>query len=170
MTNVMTDFPIVNCQYLSSIYSEITCIWCFCFDTLRSGLFKVWNMIFCSEALFWFQTTCTFMKFYGHHANLVHKFDTSVSHTLKGLFTNCDPWLLSSKACGSWRVSHVRQEIIIISETNSFPLCSSRFHPFNIYMHYIICQYADYVYELMALVCLPGIVWLLCHGIILLMK
>ena len=28
-------------------------------------------------------------KFYGRHKDLVHKFDTSASHILKGLFTNC---------------------------------------------------------------------------------
>ena len=29
-------------------------------------------------------------KLYGRHRDLVHKFDTYVSHMLKGLFTNCD--------------------------------------------------------------------------------
>ena len=37
----------------------------------------------------------TFRKFYGHHTNIVHKFDTSVSHMLKSL------------SCESWRVPHV---------------------------------------------------------------
>ena len=37
----------------------------------------------------------TFWKFYGRHTYLVYKFDTSVSHMLKGLFTNCDTWLVS---------------------------------------------------------------------------
>ena len=32
----------------------------------------------------------TFWKFYGGHTDLFHEFDTSVSHMLKGLFTNCD--------------------------------------------------------------------------------
>ena len=31
-----------------------------------------------------------FRKFHGRHTYLVHKFNTSVSHVLKGLFTNCD--------------------------------------------------------------------------------
>ena len=31
-----------------------------------------------------------FRKFYGRHTDLVHKCDTSVSHMLNGLFTNCD--------------------------------------------------------------------------------
>ena len=31
-----------------------------------------------------------FRKFYVRHIDLVHKFDTSVSHMLNGLFTNCD--------------------------------------------------------------------------------
>ena len=38
----------------------------------------------------------TFRKFYGRHTDLVHKFDTSVSHMLNGLLTNCDIWLVSS--------------------------------------------------------------------------
>ena len=32
----------------------------------------------------------TFRKLYGRHIYLVHKFDTSVSHMLNGLLTNCD--------------------------------------------------------------------------------
>ena len=31
-----------------------------------------------------------FRKFDGRHTDLVHKFDTSVSHMLNGLFTNWD--------------------------------------------------------------------------------
>ena len=31
-----------------------------------------------------------FRKVYGRHTDRVNKFDTSVSHMLKGLFTNCD--------------------------------------------------------------------------------
>ena len=50
----------------------------------------------------------------------------------------------------------------------------------SLYLHYRICQSKDYVYELMTLVCLPGLVWLftllclpalvglLCLGLILL--
>ena len=38
----------------------------------------------------------TFRKLYGRHTGLVHIFDTSVSHMLKDLFTNCDIWLVSS--------------------------------------------------------------------------
>ena len=38
---------------------------------------------------------------------LLHKFDTSVSHMLKGLFTNCDICLVYSYICESWWVPHV---------------------------------------------------------------
>ena len=31
-----------------------------------------------------------FRKFYGRHIDLVHKFDTYMSHILKDVFTNCD--------------------------------------------------------------------------------
>ena len=49
----------------------------------------------------------TLWKFYGRHIDLVHKFDTYVSHMLKGLFTNCNTWLLSSDSmnrdeCHMW--------------------------------------------------------------------
>ena len=37
-----------------------------------------------------------FRKFYGRHTDLVHKFDTSLSHMLNGMFTKCDIWLVSS--------------------------------------------------------------------------
>ena len=33
---------------------------------------------------------------YGRHTELVHKYDTSVSHMLNGFFTNCDILLVSS--------------------------------------------------------------------------
>ena len=32
----------------------------------------------------------TFRKLYGRHTDLVHKFDSSLSHMLNGLFSNCD--------------------------------------------------------------------------------
>ena len=32
----------------------------------------------------------TFRKFYGHHTDLVHKLDTSVSHMFNDMFTDCD--------------------------------------------------------------------------------
>ena len=32
----------------------------------------------------------TFRKYYSPHTDLVHTFDTSVSHMLNGLFTICD--------------------------------------------------------------------------------
>ena len=54
----------------------------------------------------------------------------------------------------SWRVSHVGQEILTLSEhLISLPLGSSWFHPFIIQIIYIvyywICQFYDYVYLLM---------------------
>ena len=45
----------------------------------------------------------TFRKFYGHHADFVHKVDTSVSRMLNGLFTNCGETPLGS----SWFYSFV---------------------------------------------------------------
>ena len=38
----------------------------------------------------------TFREFNGLHTDLVHKLDTSVSHMLKSLFTNCYIWLFFS--------------------------------------------------------------------------
>ena len=66
---------------------------------------------------------------------------------------------------------HVGQEMLTLSEhLISLPLGSSWLHPFTIYTLYITecCNFYDYVYGLMALVCLPGLVWLLCLGLILL--
>ena len=37
----------------------------------------------------WIFLTDTFRKFYGRHTDLLHKFDTSVSHMLNDL-TDCD--------------------------------------------------------------------------------
>ena len=99
--------------------------------------------IFCSEDLFWFQSywnsdilhenfKTTFRKFYGRHTDLVYKFDTSVSHILKGLFTNCDIWLVHTlfrDGCHMWsmKCSLFPEHLI------SLPLGSSWFHPFIIY-------------------------------------
>ena len=51
----------------------------------------------------------TFREFYGRHTDLVHKCDTSVSHMLNGLFTNCDirlvssylVWIVTGATCGA---------------------------------------------------------------------
>ena len=62
----------------------------------KKGLFAIWR---CSvqriysvfkvieEGIFFTETS---NYFYGYHTDLVHKFDTSVSHMLNGLFTSCD--------------------------------------------------------------------------------
>ena len=62
----------------------------------------------------------TFRKLYGRHTYLVHQFDTSVSHMLKGLFTNCDTWSCFVILCKSWRVSHVGQDMLTLSWTPDF--------------------------------------------------
>ena len=128
--------------------------------------------IVCSEDLVWFiEGGCssqkfhsTFRKFYGHHKNLVHKFDTSVSHMLKGLFNNCDIWLVSSYFSESWRVPHLGQDMLFRNTWfHSLWWVHDLFQPFiiHVYIYYIICQPSDYVYGLMT----PGIVWPLCKFI-----
>ena len=37
-----------------------------------------------------YSSRTTFRKIYGRHTDLVHKFDTSVSHMFNELFTDCD--------------------------------------------------------------------------------
>ena len=37
-----------------------------------------------------YSSQTTFRKFYGRHTDLVHKFDTSVSHMFNDLVTDCD--------------------------------------------------------------------------------
>ena len=92
------DFPIVNFPFLSSNNPESPAYGVFCFS-LYVMLRFVRNMkILCSEDPFWFQRRdilhgnfiLLFRKFYGRRTDLVHKFDTSLSHMLNGLFTNCD--------------------------------------------------------------------------------
>ena len=69
----------------------------------------------------------TFRKFYGRHTDLVHKFDTSVSHMLNGMFTKCDIRLVSSyfgqimtgATCGTGKCSLFPEHLI------SLPLESS---------------------------------------------
>ena len=48
------------------------------------------------------ETSDYIMKFYGCHTDLVHKFVTSVSHMLKGVFTNCHIYLVSSYVIYIW--------------------------------------------------------------------
>ena len=86
----------------------------------------------------------TFQKFYGRHTDLVHKCDTSVSHMLNGLFTNCDIWLVSLFGGKSWRVPHVGQEMLTHSGTPDFtPFGDFMISPMNyVYIiYYWICQF-----------------------------
>ena len=54
--------------------------------------------ICCSEDIIWLlskgysshKLRTTLRKLFGHHTDFVHKFDTSVSRMLKGLYNNCD--------------------------------------------------------------------------------
>ena len=71
---------------------------------------------------------------------------------------NRDIWLVSSHS-ESWRVPHVGQEMLTLSETSDFT--------HSLYIHYWICQSHDYAYGLMTLDCVPGLVSLLCLGPIL---
>ena len=107
MASVMTDFPTVHFPYLSSNITESPAYGVFASQLIRYArvcskyedfLFR-WSILvskllkqgYSSRKL---QTT--FWKFYGRHIYIGHKFDTSVSHMLKGLFTNCDIRLVSS--------------------------------------------------------------------------
>ena len=155
---------------------------------LKISLFEIMK-IFCLEDLFWFQSywvrdinifmktfVITLRKWYGRHAmhtELVHKCDTSISHNmLKGLLPNVTynwfPIILRE----SWRVQHVRKEMITLSGTPDFIPFDMGVHDFThslyMYIHCIICQSRDYVYGLITLLCLPELVWLICLGLILL--
>ena len=108
MTSVMTLIShIVNFPYLSSNIPESPAYGVFVSPLIRYArvcskyedfLFigsilvsKLFKQGYSSRKL---QTT--FRKFYGRHTNLIHKFDTSVSHMLNDLFTDCDIRLVSS--------------------------------------------------------------------------
>ena len=94
----MTDFPIVNFPYLSSNIPESPAYGVFVSQLIRyarvCSKFLFRGSILISKLLkkgYSSQKPQTsFRKFYGRHTDLVHKFDTSVSHILHGLFTNCD--------------------------------------------------------------------------------
>ena len=100
MTNVMTDFPGVNVPYVNSISRN---------PQHMVPLFHSWNFIFCSLIIWWFfvqriysdfnviesgylsrKLHTSLRKLYGYHTDVEDKFATSVSHMLKGLFTNCN--------------------------------------------------------------------------------
>ena len=94
------DFPIVNVPYLSSNIPEYHAYGVFVSQLIRyarvcskykdflfRGSILVSNLLRQGYSSRKLQTT--FRKLYGRHTP-VHKFDTSVSHMLKGLFTNCD--------------------------------------------------------------------------------
>ena len=127
------------------------CRWCFCFtvdarvsskyeDFLFRGYILVAKLLragYSSQ-----KRHTTFRKFYGHQTNLVHKFDT-VSHMLKGLFTNCDIWLVSSYflwivTSATFGAGHALPEHLI-----SLTLGSSLFHPFIIYMYKYITEFVS---------------------------
>ena len=90
-------FPMDNFPYLSSnihkspayvvFVSQLICYARVCLkyeDFLCRGSIMVSKLLKRGYSSRKLQTT--FQKFYGHHTDLVHKFDTSVSHMLKGLF------------------------------------------------------------------------------------
>ena len=106
-----------------------------------------------------------FRKLYGRHRDLANKCDTFVSHMLKGLFTNCDIWLVSSYR-KSWQVPHVGQEMLTLSGTPNFtPLGSSLFHPLIINT----CTIQISVLGLcLRINNLPALVGLLCIGLYIL--
>ena len=95
------DFPIDNFPYLSSNIPESTVHGVLVSQLIRCARVcsKYENVLFRGSILVSkllkqgyssrkLQTT--FRKCYGRHTDLVHKFDTAVSHMLNGLFTNCD--------------------------------------------------------------------------------
>ena len=97
----MTDFPIVNLPYLSSIIPESPAYGVFVSQFIRYARvcsrnenFLLGGYILVSKLLKQGYSSrklqTTFRKFYGRHTDLVHKFDTSESYMLDGLFTNCD--------------------------------------------------------------------------------
>ena len=95
------NFPIVNFQYLSSNIPESPAYGFFVSQLIRYAracskyedfLFR--GSILVSKLLKQGYSSrkhkTTFRKFYDRHTYLVYKYDTSVSHMLNGLFTNCD--------------------------------------------------------------------------------
>ena len=144
----------------------------------------VQNMkIFCSEDLFWFQSYWNRDIPHGLH------FGNSMVVT-QTLFTNLTPLCyICLMICSmtvtydwSWLVSSCFDEIVTGATCGAGIAHSFRntwfhslwgvhdfTHSLYIYIvYYWICQFKDYVYWLMTLVCLPGLVWLLCLGLILL--
>ena len=74
------------------IYSGVYEIW-------RFSVQRIYAVKVIEEGIFFTETSDYFLLFYGPHTDFVLKIDTSVSSTmLKGLFTNCDMWLVSSYA------------------------------------------------------------------------
>ena len=138
------DFPIVKFPYLGSNIPESPACGVFVSQLIRYArvcskyedflfrgsilISKLLKQGYSSRKL---QTN--FRKFYGRHTHLVHKFDTSVSHMLKGLFTNCDIWLVSLFGGKSWRVPHVGRKCSLFPE-HLISLTLGSFHPFIIHV------------------------------------
>ena len=170
-------FPSVNCSYLSSNIPE---------SHAYGGLFHsgyvllgfVRNMkIFCSDYLFWFQSYWSRDIF---HGNFRLRFWNSMV-VIQTMFTTVTydwfPVILGE----SRRVPHVGQEMLTLSGTPAFtPFREFTISPIHYNIHYRMCQSKDYVYGLMtylcawisliALICLHGLVLLLCLGVIILTR
>ena len=81
-----------------------------------------------------------------HHAGyFALEPDTAQSHSLAIQLYPSSPWSRSSTPCN---------DLAEFDSENSYAAMSGS----PLYIHYIICQSKDYVYELMTLVCLPGLV------------
>ena len=75
-----------NCALILGGGATIMCPFCQTFPLLATYGFVFGCCIGECNLLAIYQS----IKVYGRHTDLVHKFDTSVSHVLKDLFTNCD--------------------------------------------------------------------------------
>ena len=115
-----------------------------------------------------------FIPLLGNYTVIIHTLHTDMTSSchimLKGLFTEYDTWLVSSyidriltgATCDAGNGAHSFRNTWFHSLWGVFFRDLSH----SLYIHYRFCQYEDYVYGLITLVCLPGLVWLLYLGLI----
>ena len=98
---MLYDFPIVNCPFLSRNIPENPAPGVFDSqliryargyskdkDVLFQSIYSAFKVISFESGIFFTETY--FRNLYDRHINLVHKLVTSVSHNVKGLFTECE--------------------------------------------------------------------------------
>ena len=151
------DFPIVNFPYSSRNIPETPAYGVFVSQLIRcarvcskhEGFLFMWYILGFKVILSFTETSCYVSENLFNYLTLLCRIGWRV----------CSPTVTYVSLSGSWRC-HMWGRKCSLIPTWFHSVCGVHDFTHSLYMHYRICQSNDYVYGLM--VCLPGLVGLLC--------